>query len=273
MTTQIWLELSYWLTQFGGFGVNADDWHPKSRNCDPDFVLVFNGNNTSVMHRFKYNQVLPLAGNDVIVLSRPGALRAIINTDFERATLLHWYFVYVLNCLKVIRLHSSDWEFSIWGFLGVVFSGYDPKIVQTYKGDCFWKGREWMERVGKRREEEERKYDMIIIWYDKKIWLRAQCRFSSNLRRGKIYYKNKRKCYISHPCSEGPSDSFFIEFGTRVDLTYVMTSANCGCYRLKGRHYTVVHILPLSHDFNGWSFNRQVLTCCCDITLFKIYFR
>ena len=34
---------------------------------DPDFIL-FNNNITSIMHRFRYNQVLLLAGNVVIVL-------------------------------------------------------------------------------------------------------------------------------------------------------------------------------------------------------------
>ena len=36
---------------------------------DPDFILVFNNNHTSNMHSFRCNQVFPLAGNDVIVLS------------------------------------------------------------------------------------------------------------------------------------------------------------------------------------------------------------
>ena len=39
---------------------------------DPDFILVINNNNTSIMHRFRYNQVLPLSGNDVIVMSPLG---------------------------------------------------------------------------------------------------------------------------------------------------------------------------------------------------------
>ena len=39
---------------------------------DPDFILVFNNNHTSIMHRFRYNKVLPLVGNDVIVLSPLG---------------------------------------------------------------------------------------------------------------------------------------------------------------------------------------------------------
>ena len=35
-------------------------------------MLVFDSNHTSIMHRFRYNQVLPFAGNDVIVLSPLG---------------------------------------------------------------------------------------------------------------------------------------------------------------------------------------------------------
>ena len=47
----------------------------------------------------------------------------------------------------------------------------------------------------------------------------------------KRYYKNAQKCYISHPCSEGPNDAIFTKFGTVVDLTYVMTYANYGWNR------------------------------------------
>ena len=36
---------------------------------DPDFILVFNNNRTSIMHSFRFNQVFTLTGNDVIVLS------------------------------------------------------------------------------------------------------------------------------------------------------------------------------------------------------------
>ena len=39
---------------------------------DPDFITVISSNQTSIMLRFRYNQVLPLAGNDVIVLSLQG---------------------------------------------------------------------------------------------------------------------------------------------------------------------------------------------------------
>ena len=80
----------------------------------------------------------------------------------------------------------------------------------------------------------------------------------------KRYYKNAQKCYISHPCSEGSKDAIFTKFGTVVDLTYVTTCANFGWYRLKGGHSVAVQNLPVSHDFNGWPYNRQALTCCRD---------
>ena len=38
-----------------------------------DLILVFNSNQRSIMHCFRYNEILPLAGNDVIRLSSLGA--------------------------------------------------------------------------------------------------------------------------------------------------------------------------------------------------------
>ena len=58
----------------------------------------------------------------------------------------------------------------------------------------------------------------------------------------KRYYKNARKCYISHPYSEDPNDAICSKFGTVVDLTYAMTYANFGWYRLKSRHSAAVQI-------------------------------
>ena len=86
-------------------------------------------------------------------------------------------------------------------------------------------------------------------------------------KEGKRYYKNAQKCYISHPCSEGPNDAIFTEFGVVVDLTYVMTYANFGWYRQKGGHFLAVQNLPFTHDFNGWPYNRQALTCCREGTM------
>ena len=48
------------------------------------------------------------------------------------------------------------------------------------------------------------------------------------------------------------------------DSTYVMTYAHFGWNRLKGGHFVAVQNLPFSHDFNGWPYNRQALTCCRD---------
>ena len=36
---------------------------------DYDFILVFNSIHTCIMHSFRYNKVLPLTGNCVIMLS------------------------------------------------------------------------------------------------------------------------------------------------------------------------------------------------------------
>ena len=80
----------------------------------------------------------------------------------------------------------------------------------------------------------------------------------------KRYYKNALKCYISHSCSEGPIGAIFTKFGTGVDLTYIMTCATFGCYRLKGGHSAAVQNLPFSLDFNGWPYIRQALTYCRD---------
>ena len=58
------------------------------------------------------------------------------------------------------------------------------------------------------------------------------------------YYKNAHKFYISHPCNEGPNAAIFTKLDTVVDLTYVMTYAHFGWYRLKGGHSAAVHNLP-----------------------------
>ena len=57
----------------------------------------------------------------------------------------------------------------------------------------------------------------------------------------------------------------FTKFGTVVDLACIMTYAKFGWNRLKGGHFAAVQNLPFSHDFNGWPYNRQALTCCRDI--------
>ena len=61
----------------------------------------------------------------------------------------------------------------------------------------------------------------------------------------KRYYKNAQKCYIFQTrVAKTPNDAIFTKFGTVVDLTYVMTYANFGWYRLKGGHFAAVQNLP-----------------------------
>ena len=68
----------------------------------------------------------------------------------------------------------------------------------------------------------------------------ARIKNERNGKERKKYYKNTQKCYISHPYSEGSNDAISTKFGTIVDLTYAMTYANFGWYRLKGEHPAVV---------------------------------
>ena len=74
-------------------------------------------------------------------------------------------------------------------------------------------------------------------------------------RERKRFYKNAQKGYIAHPCSEGPNDAIFNQFGSVVDRTYVMTCAHFGWNRFKRGHFAAVQKLPFSRDFNGWPYN------------------
>ena len=53
---------------------------------DLDLITVISSNHTSIMHRFRYNQVLSLAGNDVRVISSLGAESKSLAVDFGEAT-------------------------------------------------------------------------------------------------------------------------------------------------------------------------------------------
>ena len=48
------------------------DYECRFLKGDHNFILVFNSNHTSIAHLFRYNQLLPLVGNDVIVLFPQG---------------------------------------------------------------------------------------------------------------------------------------------------------------------------------------------------------
>ena len=78
------------------------------------------------MHRFRYNQVLPFVGNDVIVLSPlGGAVSDFFTTDSERATLT-LYHVALTFCVYLEPLKSYS-TLSIWlGFqhLGLYWGSF-----------------------------------------------------------------------------------------------------------------------------------------------------
>jgi hypothetical protein len=95
---------------------------------------VFNSNHMSITHRLRYNQVLPLTGNDVIVLHPLGGAASEFHYGIRKGNpdfmfMLHEHFASILNRSQVVRLCKVCWDFSIWGVLGVVFRGYDPQIV------------------------------------------------------------------------------------------------------------------------------------------------
>ena len=61
---------------------------------DLSFILMINSNHTSIKHQFKYNQVLPLAGNDATVLSSLGGAES--DSQIRILKRRHWLFL-VLN--------------------------------------------------------------------------------------------------------------------------------------------------------------------------------
>ena len=77
---------------------------------------MLNGNDTSIIQRFRYNQVSMLAGNDVIALSPVGvALYSlwIVHADFERVTAtLYWCSIVTIRHRfrynQVLQLAGND---------------------------------------------------------------------------------------------------------------------------------------------------------------------
>ena len=80
-------------------------------------------------------------------------------------------------------------------------------------------------------------------------------------REGKDTMKTHKSVIFHTRVAEAP---IFTKIGTVVDPTYLMAYAHFGWYRWKGGHFAAVQNLPFSHDFNGWPYNRQALTCCRD---------
>jgi len=62
--------------------------------ADPDFILVFYSTHMSIMHQFQNNQVLPFAGNDIIVLQPPGGAASELKWKISKE--LPWLHVDIL---------------------------------------------------------------------------------------------------------------------------------------------------------------------------------
>ena len=96
-----------------------------------DFILVINNHNTSIMHRFRYNQVVPLSGNDVIVISPLGAM-----------TVTHWGgfwkgdpdFMLFFDNIHTSIMHSFrlNWVFPLAGNESTVLSPRGRAAAEYY---------------------------------------------------------------------------------------------------------------------------------------------
>ena len=91
-------------------------------------------------------------------------------------------------------------------------------------------------------------------------------------RKGKEYTIKTHKRVILHTrVAKAPMMRFlpnFVLHSCWSNLRNIITFANISWYRLKGWHFAAVQNLPFSHDFNGWPYNRQALTCCRDLCIY-----
>ena len=104
---------------------------------DHDFVLKFSSNHTSIMHSFRFNQVFPLAGNDVIVLSPQGALQLNYMCEFWKS---YRNLILVFNSNHTSVMHRFRYN-QVLPFAGndvIVLSSRGA--LQTNSKCGFWKG-------------------------------------------------------------------------------------------------------------------------------------
>jgi len=89
----------------GRFTRFFDCWFWKS---DPYFILVWHCNYTSIVHRFRLNELFMFAGNDVIAISSVGALQVIYDYGFckgdpDSISMFNWHFLSVFHGSDVTR--------------------------------------------------------------------------------------------------------------------------------------------------------------------------
>ena len=105
---------------------------------DYDFILVFNSIHTSIMHRCRYNKILPLKGNCVIVFSSPDGAAGTLSNGFLKG---NPDFISVINNNNMSILHRFRYNQVL------PLSGNDVKVISPLGGaegnslGWIWEGR------------------------------------------------------------------------------------------------------------------------------------
>ena len=105
------------------------------------FLLVFYGYFTSIMHRFRDNDVFLQTRNDVMVIpplgrTVPSFRRRILKGDPKFTFMLYWHILPIFNRLRVIRPFHFGWDFPSADQICGVFGENDPQKVKISKRTC-----------------------------------------------------------------------------------------------------------------------------------------
>ena len=93
------------------------------------------------MHRLRGNDVFLQTGNDVMVISPPGAPYIIFDDGFWKGDprfifMLDWHIMPIFNRLRVIRLFQAGWDFPTAGEICEIFGENDHQKVKSPKNNC-----------------------------------------------------------------------------------------------------------------------------------------
>ena len=129
----------------------------------PNFIFVFNGNDTSIIHCFQYHQVLWWSGNDVIVFSLLGSAAGEVwmhsmQSDHDFMLVFnnnHTFILHRFRCSQVLQFAGND--VIVLSPLGGAASDFSLQIL---------KGRPWLYCCVDFCVylEPFRRYSMLFIW-------------------------------------------------------------------------------------------------------------
>jgi len=114
---------------------------------NPYFIIVMHCNYTSVVHRFRFNELFMFAGNDVIAIWLVGGASGhfwlrILEGRRRLYIVFNWDFMSILNYLERFRRYSNfffNWDFPTGGESLGVLEQNDPQNVKLDKKSC-WLG-------------------------------------------------------------------------------------------------------------------------------------